>query len=92
MVKKTDIVREAIAIGDLKKALRIAKGFRINVTKEQRELMTRAYECMIHPEFYRQIGLVRSLFQFSTEEIVVAVAGPVYGFGCLLAALHLCIG
>lgn len=56
MIKKTDIVREAIQAGDFKKALRIAKDFRINVTKEQREAMSRAYECMVHPEFYRQIG------------------------------------
>lgn len=56
MTKKTDIVKEAIKTGDFKKALRIAKDFRINVTKEQRERMARAYECIVHPEFYRQIG------------------------------------
>lgn len=56
MTKKTDIVKEAVKSGDLKKALRIAKDFRINVTNEQRERMTRAYECIVHPEFYRQIG------------------------------------
>lgn len=56
MIKKTDIVREAVKHGDWKKALRIAKDFRINVTKDQRDVMARAYECMVHPEFYRQIG------------------------------------
>lgn len=56
MTKKTDIVREAVRIEDWKKALRIAKDFRINVTKSQRDDMTRAYECMVHPEFYRQLG------------------------------------
>jgi hypothetical protein len=56
MTKKTDIVRETIKAGDMKKALRIAKDFRINVTKEQREKMSRAYECMVHPDFYKQIG------------------------------------
>ena len=54
--KKTDIVREAVAAGEMKKALRIAKGFRINITAEQRDAMSRAYECMVHPDFYRQIG------------------------------------
>ena len=44
MVKKTDIVRAAVRSGEMKKALRIAKGFRLNVTKEQREKMSRAYE------------------------------------------------
>lgn len=57
MMKKTDIVKEAIKAGDFKKALRIAKDFRINVTKEQREKMARAYECIVHPDFYRQIGI-----------------------------------
>lgn len=57
MVKKTDIVRAAVQSGEMKKALRIAKDFRINVTKEQREKMSRAYECMIRPEFFRQIGI-----------------------------------
>lgn len=57
MMKKTDIVKEAIKDGDIKKALRIAKDFRINVTKEQREKMSRAYECIVHTEFYKQIGV-----------------------------------
>jgi hypothetical protein len=56
MVRKTDVVREAIEAEEWKKALRIAKDFRINVTQAQRDTMTRAYECMVHPEFYRQIG------------------------------------
>lgn len=56
MAKKSDIVREAVKAGEWKKALRIAKDFRINVSQEQRSIMARAYECMVHPEFYRQIG------------------------------------
>nr|DAG03544.1 MAG TPA: hypothetical protein [Siphoviridae sp. ctVOP12] len=56
MTKKTDIVREAVRSGEWKKALKIAKDFRINVTKEQRDRMARAYECIVHPEFYKQIG------------------------------------
>lgn len=57
MKKKTEIVKEAIKAGDFKKALKLAKDFRINVTKEQREAMARAYECIVHPEFYQQIGI-----------------------------------
>ena len=57
MVKKTDIVRAAVQSGEMKKALRIAKDFRLNVTKDQREKMSRAYECMVHPEIFRQIGI-----------------------------------
>ena len=44
LVKQTDIVREAVKAGEWKKALRIAKDFRINVTKEQRDTMSRAYD------------------------------------------------
>ena len=55
-MKKTDMVREAIAAGEMKKALRIAKGFRINVSADQRDAMARAYECILYPDFYRQIG------------------------------------
>ena len=55
-MKKTDIVKEAVAAGDFKKALRTAKSFRINVSAEQRDAMTRAYECILYPDFYRQIG------------------------------------
>jgi hypothetical protein len=56
MVKKTDIVRAAVSAGNFKEALRIAKDFRINITKEQRSTMARAYECMVHEDFYKQIG------------------------------------
>ena len=56
LVRKTDIVREAVAAGERKKALRIAKNFRIDVNPEQRKIMGRAYECMVHENFYRQIG------------------------------------
>ena len=53
---KEEDVRKYIACGDLKNALRGAKDFRIGITKEQRSVMARAYECMVHPDFYRNIG------------------------------------
>lgn len=56
MIRKSDMVREAVKAEDWKKALQIAKDFRINITEAQRDAMTRAYECMVHPEFYQQIG------------------------------------
>lgn len=56
LVKQIDIVREAVKAEDWKKALRIAKDFRLGITKAQRDEMSRAYECIVHPEFYRQIG------------------------------------
>ncbi len=57
MIKKSDIVREAVRKQDWKKALQIAKDFHIGVTQEQRSLMARAYECIVHPDFYQQIGI-----------------------------------
>lgn len=57
MIKKSDIVREAVQEKDWKKALQIAKDFQIGVTQEQRSKMARAYECIVHPDFYQQIGV-----------------------------------
>ncbi len=57
MVRKSDIVRIVVQEQDWKKALRMAKDFRINITKAQRDIMTRAYECIVYPDFYRQIGI-----------------------------------
>ena len=56
MIKKSDIVKNAVRDQDWKKALQIAKDFRIGVTREERDKMARAYECMVYPDFYRQIG------------------------------------
>ena len=57
MEKKTDQVKKFIEQGDFKAALRIAKGFKINITKDQRDLMTRGYECIVNPRFYKSIGV-----------------------------------
>lgn len=56
MERKSDIVRRFVAQGDYRKALSIAKGFRLGITPEQRSTMTRAYECMVHPDFYISLG------------------------------------
>lgn len=55
-MKKTDQVRLLIANNDFKSALRIAKSFKINVTAAQRDTMTRGYECIVNPRFYKSIG------------------------------------
>ena len=57
MIRKSDTVREAVQEQDWKKALQIAKDFHIGVTQEQRSKMARAYECIVHPDFYKQIGI-----------------------------------
>ena len=55
--KKSDIVRNLVAVKDYKKALRIAKDFRLGISKSDSDAMKRGYECMINPTFYEQIGI-----------------------------------
>ena len=49
MERKSDTVRRLVAEGDF-------KGFRLGITKEQHDDMTRAFECMTSPRFYQSIG------------------------------------
>lgn len=56
METKSSIVRQLVAAKNFKKALSIAKGFRLGVKKSEQDVMTRAYECMVHPDFYKSIG------------------------------------
>lgn len=56
MEKKTDRVRRLVTDGDYKGALRIAKDFRLGITREQSSAMKLAYECMTHGGFYQQLG------------------------------------
>ena len=75
MIKKTDQVRSLVRQGRYKDALRIAKGFRLGITREQSDTMVRAYECMVHPDFYRSIGK-------NTQECIdggVAVLCQIFG-------------
>lgn len=54
--RKSDMVREAVAQGDYKKALGIARNFRLGISKEDSDAMKRGFECMVYPDFYRSIG------------------------------------
>lgn len=56
MERKSDKVRRLVSDSDFKGALRIAKDFRLGITKEQSSAMTLAYECMVHGRFYQQLG------------------------------------
>lgn len=75
MVKKTDVVRDAVARGDMRKALSIAKGFRLGITKEQHDDMTRAHECMTSPRLYQSIGADTSELIRKGIDTVVALYG-----------------
>ena len=74
-MKKSDIVREAVKAGEWKKALQLAKDFRIHITAEQREVMCRGYECIVHPNFYRQIGVDVDMAVIKGIEVVKALYG-----------------
>lgn len=56
MERKSDTVRRLVAEQNYKGALRIAKEFRLGISKEDSEDMKRGYECIVHPDFYKQIG------------------------------------
>lgn len=56
MERKSDRVRRLIREGEYKAALRIAKDFRLGISKEQSDDMVRGYECMTNPRFYRSLG------------------------------------
>lgn len=56
MDRKSDTVRRLVAAGDFKAALRIAKDFRLGISKQDSDDMRRGYECLVHPSFYQSIG------------------------------------
>ena len=56
MITKSDTVRGLVVSGEYKKALSIAKGFRLGIAKEDLNKMRLAYECLVHTEFYEQLG------------------------------------
>ena len=74
-MKKSDMVRELVAEGNFKKALSIAKGFKIGFTKAEQDIMTRAHECMVHPGFYKQLGIDEEAAIAAGIELVRRVYG-----------------
>lgn len=54
-VTKSDKVRAYVSKGNYKKALAIAKDFKIGITRERSDAMSLAYECLVHERFYRQL-------------------------------------
>ena len=61
MERKSDMVRRYVAAGEYKKALSIAKDFKLGISNVELDAMTRAYECMVHPAFYKSLGTDVSL-------------------------------
>jgi hypothetical protein len=55
-MSKIDTVRAAIKTGDKKTALKIASDFRGGIEDAGLKVVKRGYECLVHPDFYRQTG------------------------------------
>lgn len=75
MMNKSDVVRSLVAAGDFKKALSIASNFKLGITKAESSAMKRAYECIVHPDFYRSIGIDID----ETVESGIAIVKSLYG-------------
>lgn len=56
MITKTQQAVELFQNGEIKKALAIAKTFKSGLTKEEHKQLVCAFECLVHPTFYKQIG------------------------------------
>lgn len=58
--------------GKLKEALKIAKDFQLGVTRLDRKALALAYECLVHPEFYVQLGVNLDQAVAAGKEIIEA--------------------
>ena len=54
--KKTDTVRRLVREHEYRSALRIVKDFRLGISRDDLAAMRLAYECMVSPGFYQQLG------------------------------------
>ena len=57
MVSKTETVKILVANGNYKKALQIAKNFRLGIDIQDSSKLKLAYENLVHKAFYKQIGI-----------------------------------
>lgn len=56
-VTKTYRVKDSMKKGNWKNAFKLAKTFKLGITIEQQEVIKRAYECILYPRFFTQIGI-----------------------------------
>lgn len=55
METKTDKVRRLVSSGDYKQALQICKEWQYR-DPSHREILRLGYECLLYPDFYKQLG------------------------------------
>jgi len=75
IISKSDTVRELVASNEYKKALSIVKGFQRGIIKEDLDKIRLAYECLIYPEFYEQIGTDTTTAISEGVEVLKAIYG-----------------
>ena len=56
LVTKREQVITALETGDYKEALKIAKNFNRDLTKDENTIVTRAYEMQWNESFYKMLG------------------------------------
>lgn len=54
-VSKSAQLINAVDKEDWKTAFKIAKDFRIGITKDESKAISQAYECIVHPQFYQSL-------------------------------------
>jgi len=55
-ISKTQVAISHFQKGDVKRALSITSQFRIGLTPEDRKVLRTGYECIVHPDFFQQLG------------------------------------
>lgn len=73
--RKSDAVRRLVAAGDYKAALRIAKDFKLGISKEDSDDMRRGFEAMTNPRFYISLGMDVQNLAAKAEGIVKRLYG-----------------
>lgn len=73
--RKSDKVRRLVASGHYKDALRIAKDFRLGISKTDADDMKRGYECIVHPDFFQSIGMDTAQMAQKGVETVIRLYG-----------------
>jgi hypothetical protein len=54
---KTAALRAHYAAGEKKEALKIAASFRMDITREEHNILKKGYECFHYGDTYRQMGV-----------------------------------
>jgi hypothetical protein len=62
--------------GRTKEALKLFSGFKLGVTPQQSKKLKTAYECTVHPDFYRQLGVEIDLAVAEAVEMCHLLFGP----------------